>query len=299
MKRVSLLQKSLMRLVSNQDHAAYRIEMINEELLRWSKSFGESSQSGIIDLQKSINYSLLKGGKRFRPVLCLLVAEAFGAQPARVLPWACAIEMIHTYSLIHDDLPALDNDSVRRGEPTNHIVFGEATALLAGDALLTESFGYLAKSYRAQPVIGLQLIQVLTESAGILGMIGGQTIDLKAKLTSLSTEDLAKMHEMKTGALIRACTEGAAIICGLPEHKIQICREFGASLGFAFQLKDDLLDSADTIEKGSWPEAIGLQKTKQKLEQVSALASQKLVDLQIANESPLYRLVQDNLERLK
>ncbi|MFN7727674.1 MAG: polyprenyl synthetase family protein, partial [Bdellovibrio sp.] len=273
-----------------------RKEWVDEALVNWIGHLQSESSAGLTELHKSVEYSLTRGGKRFRPVLSLLIGEAFAVSPKRLLPWAVAVEMIHTYSLIHDDLPAMDNDTVRRGEPTNHMVFGEATALLAGDALLTEAFGVIAFGYESEPHIAVSLIRLLTEAAGLRGMVGGQAIDLKSKLSVLELSELIRMQEMKTGALIRVSSEGAALICGLPSSKQKLCREFGANLGFAFQLQDDLLDSTETTEKGSYPDKLGLEKTKEKLLEVSAQARDCLKQLELSN-GELADLIQMNLDR--
>lgn len=249
-----------------------------------------------------MQYSLVRGGKRFRPVLALLIGEAFGVSPQRVMPWAAAVEMIHTYSLIHDDLPCMDNDDFRRGEPTNHKVFGESSALLAGDTLLTEAFGLLANQYSDEPTLAMTLVRLLVEAAGYHGMIGGQAIDLTSKKQNLSLDELIQMHEMKTGALIRVASEGAAVACGLPLAKRLQCREFGRLLGFAFQLKDDLLDSVPEIEAGSFPAHLGLAATEQRLFEISDRAKILLTELGFQSDSEnernaLFNLVQMNLER--
>jgi geranylgeranyl diphosphate synthase type II len=251
---------------------------------------------GISRLQESMGYSLLKGGKRFRPMLSLLIAETFAVHPKKVLPWAAAIEMIHTYSLIHDDLPCMDNDDFRRGEPTNHKVYGETTALLAGDALLTEAFAHISDKYAGEPAIGLSLVSILSKAAGLFGMVGGQAIDLESQKSLASLDELKLMHQMKTGALIRASAEGAAVICCLPADKILFVRKFGEDLGMAFQLKDDLLDSNDEIELGSFPAVLGLAGTSDYLSQVSQSALNSLTLLDIT-KGPLVDLVEFNLYR--
>lgn len=248
-------------------------------------------------LMESVEYSLLQGGKRFRPVLSLLLAEAFGVGPQRILPWATAIEMVHTYSLIHDDLPCMDNDDLRRGQPTNHIKFGESIALLAGDALLTEAFRQVAVGYEAEPGKAIQLIRILSEAAGIQGMVGGQAIDLESKAGKLSLADLKLMHSLKTGALIRATCEGTALVLGLDAEAQTKCLQFGAALGLCFQLKDDLLDSQEKIEKGSFPEVLGLGETQKYLEEVSADAAEILKALSI-QQGPLHELLKMNSQRI-
>lgn len=251
------------------------------------------------ELKKAMEYSLLRGGKRFRPLLCILTSEAFGVNPNQVLPLAAAIEMVHTYSLIHDDLPCMDNDDTRRGEPTNHKANGEAAALLAGDALLAEAFTHLAKNYDVDPQMGLQLVRLLSEASGLIGMVGGQAIDLKSKKAILRVQDLNFMHSMKTGALIRVCVEGSAVACGLPKHKAELAREFGAHLGMAFQLKDDLLDSThEKIEAGSFPSLIGIDETFEYLNDVTDNAVEVLAEIGI-RQGPLLDLVKFNQARDK
>lgn len=255
--------------------------------------------SALVDLKKSVEYSLIQSGKRFRPVLALMLAEEFGVGPKQILPFTAAVEMIHTYSLVHDDLPCMDNDDYRRGQPTNHKVFGESVALLAGDALLTEAFMILSKAYSQTPNIAVQLIQLLSEASGIRGMVGGQAIDMKAKGLLPNVKELGQMHAMKTGALIRVSCEGVGAICSLPEEKIKLCKEFGEQLGFAFQLADDILDSSEgKIEKGSFPDLVGISETQNLLKEISANAKKTLnkLGIQVGN---LFDLVEYNSQRNK
>ena len=202
-------------------------------------------------LYEAIRYSVDAGGKRLRPILTLAAAEAVartaGAQDAieRALPAACAIEMIHTYSLIHDDLPAMDDDSLRRGRPTNHVVYGEGMAILAGDGLLTEAFALLAAEPR-DPNLALRkirTIQTVAVAAGGSGMVGGQAIDLLAVGSSTFDQySLQDMHARKTGALIRAAAVAGAIMGGGDAAEIKAVDEYGRHLGLAFQIVDDILD---------------------------------------------------------
>ncbi len=207
-----------------------------------------------------------------------------------------AIEMIHTYSLIHDDLPCMDNDDLRRGSPTNHKVFGEPMALLAGDALLTEAFRVISQYFETEPHIGLKLTALLSEAAGVLGMVGGQAIDIQSEKNQRSLQEANLMHALKTGALIRVCTEGAALVCGLPVEKIQQCRSFGENLGLAFQLKDDLLDSQELIEPGSFPALLGIEETKTYLREVSDQALMCLSKMEVS-QGLLRELVDYNQTR--
>lgn len=238
------------------------------------------------DLRNSMLYSATNGGKRFRPVLSLLVAELFGCESEKVLPLAVAIEMIHTYSLIHDDLPCMDNDDIRRGKPTNHKVFGEDFALLAGDALLTEAFMLIAKKYGDNGSLVSRLIQLLSQAAGIRGMVGGQAIDLRAGSNPMTLEEMTELHRLKTGALIRLSVEGAAIIVGATPSEIECLQKFGEGLGLAFQVADDILDHGEKDQDiRSFTGLLGLEPTKKYLHNLS---KEILVELhKIPSPSPL------------
>jgi geranylgeranyl diphosphate synthase type II len=273
-----------------------RQRVVNEFLTQSLGYLDAPKAKSVQVLVESMEYSFLEGGKRFRPVLCILLAEAFGVKPQRILPWAMAIELIHTYSLVHDDLPCMDNDDFRRGVPTNHKVYSESTALLAGDALLSEAFRQIALQYESESEKVVRLIRILSEAAGVQGMVAGQAIDLNSKKDSLSVPELDLMHSLKTGALIRAACEGVAVILGLPVEAQTKCRLFGAQLGVSFQLKDDLLDSQENIEKGSYPEALGMERTQQYLDEVQEQASRYLCELSIIS-GPLHELLKMNNER--
>lgn len=252
---------------------------------------------GVHELVKSMKYSSLGGGKRFRPVLSLLVADLLQKDAETVLPFASAVEMIHTYSLIHDDLPCMDDDKERRGQPTNHIVFGESTALLAGDTLLTEAFHLIAAKSTASPAITLESIRLLAEAAGVAGMTGGQAIDLSTVGKTSNREELEMLHATKTGALIRVSAEGAAAICGASEKQRQELRQYGTLLGLAFQLQDDLHDhDPKNPEPCSFTSILGYEKTKTYLLEVTEKA------IQIASrlggpEHPLVQLAHFNSTR--
>lgn len=208
---------------------------------------GHSSEA-IHHLVESMRYSLLGEGKRFRPLLSLLTAEALGVDHSRVLPFGAAVEFIHCYSLIHDDLPAMDNSDWRRGHLTNHKVFGEAKALLAGDALLTEAFGIISKYYRNDPSQAIELVQLLVESAGVRGMVGGQAMDLFEKPSDPTYDDLLLLHGKKTGALITASVLGAAVIGAVSSSTRDRLLCYAQNLGIAFQVADDLLDLPEEVE---------------------------------------------------
>ena len=200
-------------------------------------------------IHRAIRYSLFAGGKRLRPVLALASAEAVGGRGEDALPAAAALEMIHTYSLIHDDLPAMDNDDLRRGKPTSHVVFGEAIAILAGDALLTHAFHVLATAASTNGTSGasegerrLQAVSLLAEAAGMNGMIGGQVVDLESEGQGVNEETLDQIHQKKTGALMEVAARLGAVMGGGEDDQIETLGRFGREVGLAFQIVDDLLD---------------------------------------------------------
>ena len=204
-------------------------------------------------LRKAMTYSLLAGGKRLRPILALAGCEAVGGQLAAALPLACALEMIHTYSLIHDDLPAMDNDDFRRGRPTNHKVFGEAIAILAGDALLTEAFAVTSRS-PAPPAVLVQVLGELASAVGAAGMVGGQVIDIEATGNKVDLELLRRLHGKKTGALLAVSVCAGARLGGATESAVAGLRTYAEALGLAFQIIDDVLDvTADLQTLGKDP----------------------------------------------
>lgn len=194
---------------------------------------------------KAMRYSLLDAGKRIRPVLVLEFARLCGVAEADALPYACALEMIHTYSLIHDDLPCMDDDELRRGRPTSHIVFGEATATLAGDALLNKAFEVAtaaAVSGKIPPENALRAIKALCDASGADGMIGGQIIDMEGENRNLPIEELRTLHRLKTGALIRAGAVIPCMLAGVSEEKLLAAIAYTEAIGLAFQMQDDILD---------------------------------------------------------
>ena len=196
-------------------------------------------------LAESMRYSLLAGGKRIRPVLALAFCDALGGDIEKALPAACALEMIHTYSLIHDDLPCMDNDVLRRGKPTNHVVYGECTATLAGDALQSLAFETLASAPLESGRI-VRCLKILSEAAGYRGMCQGQFLDMEGEGKSLTAEELTHINNLKTGALLSgACRMGAAA-AGADEKQLEAAGTFGSLLGLAFQIRDDVLDVIST-----------------------------------------------------
>ncbi|MEJ2166624.1 MAG: polyprenyl synthetase family protein [Desulfobacterales bacterium] len=213
---------------------------INDALVKIFQKFHPSAT-----LIQAMQYSLMAGGKRIRPVLCLGAAEAVGGKPEEALPAACALEMIHTYSLIHDDLPAMDNDELRRGKPTCHIAFDEATAILAGDALLTLAFEVISSVSPERDsfyVKYLEIIRIIAVAAGCQGMIQGQMLDMDAEGGKLSVGELESMHALKTGALIEASLQCGALIADAGAQETQMLKTYGRNLGLAFQITDDILN---------------------------------------------------------
>lgn len=198
-------------------------------------------------LIEAMNYSLLAGGKRLRPVLTLAVCEMCGGKAEQVLPFACGVEMVHTYSLIHDDLPCMDDDDLRRGKPTSHKVFGEAMAVLAGDALLTGAFESLSQA-ELPPERVVQAVQCLASCAGCAGMVGGQVLDMDGEGHALSRQELETLQSLKTGALIQAAAELGCIGAGGSQAQRQAVAHYAQCLGRAFQIQDDILDVVSTSE---------------------------------------------------
>lgn len=194
-------------------------------------------------LNQAIRHSLMGGGKRLRPILVLAAADAVGGDRERLLPFACGMECLHTYSLIHDDLPAMDNDDLRRGQPTCHKQFDEATAILAGDALLTFAFELASRPIPGvAPEIVLMTVQRLAVDSGVFGMVGGQMMDLLAEDRKISLEELQGIHQLKTGALIRCACESGARLGGGSKQQIDSLKHYGDAIGLAFQITDDILD---------------------------------------------------------
>ena len=200
-------------------------------------------------IHRAMRYSLLAGGKRLRPLLCCAASEACGGNARAALPAACAVEMIHAYSLIHDDLPCMDNDDLRRGKPTSHKVFGEGIAVLAGDALLTEAFAVLATAKPRASYHGSDLVTELARAAGSRGLIAGQVADLEAEGRQPSEPALYFIHAAKTGMLLRASLKLGAMCAGGTKAQVAALDRFGFALGLAFQIQDDILDATQSAQK--------------------------------------------------
>jgi geranylgeranyl diphosphate synthase type II len=221
-------------------------------------------------LHAAMRHLVFPGGKRLRPVLCLAAAEAVGAAPERALPVAAAVELVHTYSLVHDDLPCMDDDALRRGRPTVHVAYGEASAVLAGDALLALAFELLATAPAAEAVLQTQRLAALAElarAAGSRELVGGQSDDLSLGSGRADAELIESIHRRKTAALIAAAIVGGALLGGASEHELAALRRFGLALGVAFQIADDLLD-ADEQEDSSLVTLLGLDAARARAEEL-------------------------------
>jgi geranylgeranyl pyrophosphate synthase len=256
-------------------------------------------------IHAAIRWSVFAGGKRFRPALLLAVGQTFGAPTEQLIGAACAIEMIHTYSLIHDDLPSMDDDDLRRGRATCHVKFGEATAILAGDALQTLAFQTIAEAERLSAVMRVQLIAELARAAGTPeGMVAGQALDLEAESREVTGDELERIHLHKTGALIRAAARCGAIIAGANEPELAALTEYATNLGLLFQITDDLLDVTATAKelgktpgkdararKATYPAIYGIDATRKTLSAVHGMARAALK--QIGRSTQLLKSIAD------
>jgi geranylgeranyl diphosphate synthase, type II len=265
-----------------------------------------------IELHKAIRWSLFAGGKRFRPSLLMIVGTLLGSKEEELLSTACAIEMIHTYSLIHDDLPSMDNDDMRRGRPTCHIKFGEATAILAGDALQALAFKTIAEDNQLPFDIRVRLISELARAAGTPnGMVAGQAFDIGAEAREITTDELEQIHHTKTGAMITVSARSGAIIAGVDEETLSIITQFANSLGLLFQITDDILDITATAEdlgktpgkdrrsqKATYPSLYGIDQAREKAQAVYKDACFKLNQIKSPSEI-LLTLTRMILERHK
>ena len=263
-------------------------------------------------LREAMRYSLLAGGKRLRPILVMAAAEACGAPAEAVLPTACAFEALHTYSLIHDDLPAMDDDDLRRGRPTLHKAYDEATAILAGDALLTLAFELVASNAKKPsvgPAAALEASRVLAQAGGAQGMVGGQQADLLGEGRKVSLAGLKAIHAGKTGALITAACEAGAVLAQAPAAKRKALRDYGRHIGLAFQVADDILNvvgeaekmgkstgSDQALGKATYPALVGLVRARQIAQNEWDSAEKALRPLGKAAE-PLRQLARFVIER--
>ena len=266
------------------------------------------------DLIKAMRYSLFAGGKRLRPILCIAGAEAMGGSGREVLPVACALELIHTYSLIHDDLPLMDDDDLRRGKATNHKVFGEPIALLAGDGLLTEAFSLMTSadiSAKMSSNILVRAIGLIARAAGYEGMVGGQAVDIQWEGKRADLPVVKFMHTHKTGALITASVASGAILGGADESQFEAIISYGEKIGLAFQISDDILDiegDSETMgkqagadeQKGkmTYPSVLGLNESKRIQSELVQTAVQDLREFGSRAE-PLRQIARYIIERKK
>jgi geranylgeranyl diphosphate synthase, type II len=255
-----------------QNFLASRSAVVNRALSR----FLPRATTRPATIHKAMRYSLFAGGKRLRPALCLAAAAACGGREAAALPLACAVECIHTYSLVHDDLPAMDNDDYRRGKLTNHKVFGEGIAVLAGDALLTQAFEIGAKCQGWPRYPHRQIILELAQAAGSLQLIAGQVADLEAERKRISARELRFIHERKTSALLCCSVRLGGMSANCTASQLQALTRFGYHVGLAFQVIDDILDVTQTSaklgktagkdsksQKATYPSIVGLERSRQ------------------------------------
>jgi geranylgeranyl diphosphate synthase, type II len=270
---------------------------IDRALERSLKIYGGQAQAVL----KAMRYGLFPGGKRIRPILLLAAGEMFGAQQKDLLPFACAVEMIHAYSIIHDDLPAMDDDDLRRGEPTAHKVFGEGTALLAGDGLLTEAFHLISgpEILRTLPAeLVLRLIHELSHAAGAAGLVGGQAVDLESENKDVDLATVEYIHVRKTGALILAALRIGAQIAGAKAGDLRNISKYGEYLGLAFQIADDILDGLGETRAGegaesahnerrkaTYPSVVGIVQAVERLRELSKLCDRELAPFGGTGES--------------
>ncbi len=240
-------------------------------------------------IHEAMRYSIFAGGKRLRPVFCLAAAEACGGEISAALPPACAVELMHTYSLVHDDLPAMDDDDLRRGRPTCHKVYGEGMAVLCGDALLTEAFIVLAQTPFSKRYGTRDFISELAETGGSKKLIGGQVMDLEGEGKKLTQDDLVRIHEAKTAALLTTSLRLGAMTANATAEQLDALTRFGYALGLAFQVIDDILDVTqsteilgktagkdEAVEKSTYPSILGLEASRQEAERLTKAAMDAL-----------------------
>ncbi|WMT43473.1 polyprenyl synthetase family protein [Paenibacillus sp. D2_2] len=266
-----------------------------------------------VNLQESMQYSLMAGGKRLRPLLVIAAAESLGGSREAALPVACAVEMVHTYSLIHDDLPAMDDDDFRRGKPTNHKVFGEAMAILGGDGLLTHAFYSVVEANRKHGVPAeavLSIVEELSQFAGPSGMVGGQAADMEGEQGLTNLEQLQYIHKHKTGDLIVFCLKAGGWIAGATAAQLEALETYGRNIGMAFQIQDDILDlvgdesklgkktqSDVKQEKVTYPYFIGLDASRAEMEKLTEEAKQVVSTGLISEPSRLLQIADYLLRR--
>lgn len=292
--------------------AANKVEFNFKEYMNQRAAMIDAALDASVPMQypdvihESMRYSLLAGGKRVRPALCLATCELVGGSVEQAMPTACALEMIHTMSLIHDDLPSMDNDDFRRGKPTNHKVYGEEIAILAGDALLSLAFEYIARETKGvSPERVLQVVVEVGKSVGSEGLVAGQVVDIKSEGVEVGLETLQYIHEHKTAALLESAVVSGAILGGAGEEEVARLRKYSRDIGLAFQVVDDILDITATTEelgktagkdlasaKSTYPSIVGLEKSREIANQLIEDAKAQLVGYDIQKAAPLYALAE-------
>ena len=238
------------------------INDLKKEIDSWLEDYFYERKTYNKRLYEAMHYSISAGGKRVRPLLMILSYLMYKDDYKKILPLACAVEMIHTYSLIHDDLPCMDNDDLRRGLPTNHKVFGAAVATLAGDALLNEAMNVMFEMCLNSGRNVLKSCSLISKGAGAEGMVGGQVVDILSEGKSISYDELKYMHEKKTGALIKASIVSGAVASGAPDSDIKLLCDYGSKLGMTFQIKDDILDVTSSTETLGKPAKSDVENNK-------------------------------------
>jgi len=271
-----------------------------EESIRQKKKAVERELESILSQENSLlfqamRHAVFSGGKRFRPILALSSGECFGASPDLVLPFACALELIHNYSLVHDDLPSMDNDDFRRGKPSCHKAYGEDIAILAGDSLLTMAFEILARAplRKNLQIKREQIIMEISQSAGVKGMVGGQLMDITLSQDSLTEETLHELILKKTGSLIIASVKTGAILGEAGASELEAAVKYGRNVGLAFQIRDDILDSGQDAQKGNHPRAnyvslFGLKDSERRLKDFVEAARNALDEASLESEELHY-----------
>lgn len=295
-------------------------EFISQEIFKYKEKIDKRLEEltdvkteHINTLVQSMRYSLLSDGKRIRPFLFLSIIDLYGLNSDDYIDIACSIEMIHTYSLIHDDLPAMDDDDMRRGRPTNHIVYGDDIAILAGDALLNYSFEIMLNFiYKNPNISNIKAVKKIANLAGINGMIGGQFLDVSSENKNISTEELDFIHKNKTSALITAPILSAGIICEVSNDEERHLSSFGYNIGMAFQIRDDILDILGSEEligkkigkdiehhKNTFPKYYGLEKSEKICEEYIEKALEDIEKLTTSNKDFLKHVAYYLLNRKK
>ena len=279
-------------------------EWVDEALLDLLPPADTSPKS----LHEAMHYAVFGGGKRFRPAIVRLVCREFGGTDQQAAVPAAAVELVHTYSLVHDDLPSMDDDDLRRGRKTCHVVYGEALATLVGDALQASAFGLLASG--CSPKVVPDLVHVLARAAGSIGMVGGQVLDIESSNSEPTADSVSKLQAMKTAAMIEASAEMGAIVAGASRQEVQTAGEWGRSIGLCFQVVDDLLDVTSEAEelgktpgkdaalgRGTAVRVLGLDGAKAEAERLAGIARGAAKDLGWKPNSLAERLLQFTLER--